>query len=153
MHSRTDFDSSACFIGMPDINTPDALSDQRPDVAGSSTILSDQQIYPIDNHATKPLLTKGLITTKGWTLSELVKKSQNFHPVNRVHFKDRDLLQTIRKHEEFGVPLIVQGFHEHEGWPADLFTLDWLSEHGKPCKTPLLMLEHDLMREYSGVCA
>ncbi|OAX38638.1 hypothetical protein K503DRAFT_691203, partial [Rhizopogon vinicolor AM-OR11-026] len=99
---------------MPDIITPNPQSKQRPDVTGS------------------PFRTKGLITTKGWTLAGLVNKAPNFHPVNRVHCRDPGLIQTIRTHENSGTPLIIQGFHEHESWPTHLFTLDWLNEHGNP---------------------
>jgi hypothetical protein len=73
-----------------------------------------------------------LISTKGWTLAQLIKKSPNFRLVDRVRFDDPMLIQTIRIHEDSGAPLIIEGFHEHDSWPTDLFTLDWLSVHGKP---------------------
>jgi hypothetical protein len=139
---------------MSDTITPGAQSDQRLDTTGSPTC-SAKQTYPhsINNHDTKHLLTKGLITTKGWTLAELVKKAPNFRPVNRVHFRNPSLMQKIRMHEDSGIPLIIEGFHEHESWPTELFTLDWLNEHGKPGKKLSLMVKPDLMREYTGAFA
>lgn len=129
---------------MPDITTPNASLEHRPNVTRSPTFSDNlKQIYPINNHAAKHPLTKGLITTKGWTLSGLVKKASNFYPVDRIHFRDPGLMQKIQTHEDSGVPLIIQGFHEHKDWPTDLFTLDWLNEHGKPGKKPSLIVEPD----------
>lgn len=122
---------------MPDITTPNVL-----DATGSPT-LGAKQTSESHNHGTNHLLTRGLITTKGWTLAGLVNKAPNFHPVHTVHFRDPGLLQEIRTHEDSGIPLIIQGFHEHESWPADLFSLDWLNEHGNPGKKLSLMVELD----------
>jgi hypothetical protein len=127
---------------MPDITTPNAQLEQRLDATGSPTF-SAKQTSESHNHGTNHLLTKGLITTKGWTLAGLVNKAPNFHLVHTVHFRDPGLLQEIRTHEDSGIPLIIQGFHEHESWPTDLFTLDWLNEHGKPGKKLSLMVELD----------
>jgi hypothetical protein len=85
-------------------------------------------------------LTKPLISTKGWTLAQLIKKSPNFVSVDRVRFDDPMMMQTIRLHEDSGAPLIIEGFHEHDSWPVDLFTLDWFGEHGNPGKVLFLII-------------
>ncbi|KAG1754589.1 hypothetical protein EDB19DRAFT_665384 [Suillus lakei] len=117
---------------MSDTTAPNSQSELRTDATRSPTFGEDaNRRHSIVNDSTRHL-TKPLISTKGWTLAQLVKKSPNFRPVDRVHFDDPMLMQTIQMHEDSGAPLIIEGFHDHEHWPADLFTLDWLSEHGKP---------------------
>ncbi|KAG1756605.1 uncharacterized protein EDB91DRAFT_1041222 [Suillus paluster] len=121
---------------MPDITAPNSQLELLPNatrspILGTDTSGRHTSTIVNDGTTTKHLLTKALITTKGWTFTELVKKAPNFRPVDRVHFEDPTLTQTIRMHEDSGNPLIIEGFHEHESWPADLFTLDWLREHGK----------------------
>ncbi|KAG1803703.1 uncharacterized protein HD556DRAFT_601948 [Suillus plorans] len=118
---------------MPNTTAPVSHSELRSDTTHSPA--SDSNPYygrhSIVNDGAR-YQTKPLISTKGWTLAQLIKKSPNFCPVDRVRFDDPMLIQTIRMYEESGAPLIIEGFHEHDSWPADLFTLDWLSEHGKP---------------------
>ncbi|KAG2157278.1 hypothetical protein DEU56DRAFT_905932 [Suillus clintonianus] len=117
---------------MSDTTASNSLPELQADATRSSTFGANAngRQYIVNDGTSH--LTKPLISTKGWTLAQLVKKSPDFHPVDRVHFDDPMLMQTIRMHEDSGTPLIIEGFHEHESWPADLFTLDWLSEHGKP---------------------
>ncbi|KAG2078143.1 hypothetical protein BDR04DRAFT_1000350, partial [Suillus decipiens] len=121
---------------MSDTTASISHSEPRSDATHSPALGSDSctsRRHSIVNDGTRYLTrAKPLITTKGWTLAQLIKKSPNFCPVHRVHFDDPMLMQTIRMHEDSGAPLIIEGFHEHDRWPADLFTLDWLSVHGKP---------------------
>ncbi|KAG1827118.1 uncharacterized protein BJ212DRAFT_31326 [Suillus subaureus] len=117
---------------MSDTTAPISHSELRSDATHSPAFCSDpHRRHSIVNDGAR-YLTKPLISTKGWTLAQLIKKSPNFCLVDRVRFDDPMLMQTIRTHEESGAPLIIEGFHEHYSWPADLFTLDWLSVHGKP---------------------
>ncbi|KAG1891191.1 hypothetical protein F4604DRAFT_398256 [Suillus subluteus] len=113
---------------MSDTTAPISHSELRLDATHGS---DPHRRHSIINDGAR-YLTKPLISTKGWTLAQLIKKSPNFRSVDRVRFDDPMLMQTIRIHEDSGAPLIIEGFHEHNSWPADLFTLDWLSVHGKP---------------------
>ncbi|KAG1832100.1 hypothetical protein EV424DRAFT_84675 [Suillus variegatus] len=127
---------------MPNTTAPVSHSELRSDTTHSPA--SDSNPYygrhSIVNDGAR-YQTKPLISTKGWTLAQLIKKSPNFCPVDRVRFDDPMLIQTIRMYEDSGAPLIIEGFHEHDSWPTDLFTLDWLSEHGKQGKALFLMIE------------
>ncbi|PPQ63092.1 hypothetical protein CVT24_005947 [Panaeolus cyanescens] len=64
------------------------------------------------------------ITTKGWTLDGLIAQSHNFVPVERVSFNSPNLLSVIQESEENGTPLVIQGFHLHDKWPKNMFTLE-----------------------------
>lgn len=71
------------------------------------------------------------ISTEGWSLEFLVSLSENFHPIERVKataLKD-DIAQAIARYEEDGIPTIIEGWHEHEQWPKEMFTLDFFREH------------------------
>lgn len=52
----------------------------------------------------------------------------SFQPVPRVSVSSSDLDNMIAKHEKCGIPLIVEGWHEHPSWSKDLFSLDYLLE-------------------------
>jgi hypothetical protein len=126
---------------MSDTTASTSHLELRSDVSHSQAFDSEPyRRHSIVNDGTR-YPSKPLISTKGWTLAQLIKKSPNFCLVDRVRFDDPMLMQTIRIHENSGAPLIIEGFHEHDSWPTDLFTLDWLSVHGKPGKALFLMIE------------
>lgn len=77
------------------------------------------------------------ITTSGWTLETLIASGPRFKPVPRISM---DLPQAetslaLHNHEESGIPLVLEGWHKHEGWPVDLFNLEWLRNHGQTRST------------------
>ena len=87
--------------------------------------------------STQPISRQNFVTTKGWTLQALLDSSQNFTEVKRVSAAapPDEILKAISQSEKEGIPLIISGFHELESWPKDnLFSADWLVEHGPPCK-------------------
>lgn len=126
---------------MSDTTAQISHAELRSDATHSPAFDADPyKRHSIVDDGTTRYLTKSLISTKGWTLEQLIKKSPNFLSVDRVRFDDPMLMQAIRLHEDSGTPLIIEGFHEHDSWPVDLFTLDWLEEHGKPGNALFLMI-------------
>ncbi|KAI6132110.1 hypothetical protein EDD16DRAFT_1775463 [Pisolithus croceorrhizus] len=49
------------------------------------------------------------ITTKGWSLNDLVESSSNFHRIDRLHYSAPSLKETMHPH-----------------WPKSLFNIEWL---------------------------
>jgi hypothetical protein len=99
------------------------------------------------------------ISTEGWTLESLVMLSENFHPIERVKATGphEDIQRAIIQYEEEGIPMIIEGWQEHEKWPKDLFTLDFFREHtpgGESSQHPLAdvlayMCRHDSCEEHA----
>ncbi|KAH7912236.1 hypothetical protein BJ138DRAFT_1084054 [Hygrophoropsis aurantiaca] len=73
---------------------------------------------------------KTFVTTKDWTLQNLVECAPHFRCIPRVSLQDPNLYKTIDYHEKEGIPLIIEGWQNHHKWPKDMFTLEWLREHG-----------------------
>ncbi|KAF8265954.1 hypothetical protein EI94DRAFT_1587226 [Lactarius quietus] len=69
------------------------------------------------------------LTSAGWTLDGLVSKGCNFVKIPRVSVSDKNLEVIIRAHESSGVPLVIEGMHEHRAWPATIFNTQWLCEN------------------------
>lgn len=64
----------------------------------------------------------------------ILRKAKNFKPVRRISVRSLQA-DIIRQHDESGEPLIIEGFHELETWPGDVFNVEWLLEnHGNECK-------------------
>lgn len=49
--------------------------------------------------------------------------------MGRVSARSDALLDIVKKHERKGIPLVIEGFHEHDKWPANMFTLEGFSGH------------------------
>lgn len=73
------------------------------------------------------------ISTDGWSLDYLLKQSNNFREIPRVHATSLDLSRRIGRFESSkeNEPLVIEGWHETPEWPSDLFTIDWLRQNGK----------------------
>lgn len=71
------------------------------------------------------------ISTKGWSLKGLLDEYDNFYPVDRISAAASNLQETLKEHEETGIPLVVEGFHELSGWPTDLFSLNGFCEYSE----------------------
>jgi hypothetical protein len=72
-----------------------------------------------------------VLTSVGWSLNGLVTRGPRFREIPRISVSDKNLDATIRKHESSGVPLVVEGMHEHQAWPATLFDIQWLRDNLK----------------------
>jgi hypothetical protein len=61
-----------------------------------------------------------------WEIDTLVKSSSNFDPVPRVSasLPPDVLLSEVRWHEEKGIPLIIEGWHERPNWNQTLFSME-----------------------------
>ncbi|KAF7338185.1 hypothetical protein MVEN_02043400 [Mycena venus] len=75
-----------------------------------------------------------ILTCKDWTLDSLISKSTNFHRVPRVRWSEtKHTARQIKRHEDAnpgGVPLVVEGLHNHPGWLRDKFTPEWFMDNG-----------------------
>ena len=69
------------------------------------------------------------LTSAGWTLDGLISKGRRFLEIPRVSVSDKNLEVIIRAHESSGVPLVIEGMHEHRAWPAAIFNTEWLCEN------------------------
>jgi hypothetical protein len=72
-----------------------------------------------------------LLTTAGWSLNGLITKGHRFREIPRISVSDKNLDATIRKHESSGLPLVVEGMHEHQAWPTAMFDIQWLRDNLK----------------------
>ena len=68
----------------------------------------------------------------GWNEESL--ESCGFKPVPRVSIRANDLSEHIASYPITGVPLVIEGVHEHPGFQQDLFTAAWYTEHGQQGK-------------------
>jgi hypothetical protein len=71
------------------------------------------------------------LTSAGWSLNELLTRGRRFREIPRVSVSDQNLELTIRQHEASGVPLVIEGMHEHETWPTATFDIQWLRDNSK----------------------
>ena len=71
------------------------------------------------------------LTSAGWSLNQLVTRGPRFREIPRVSVSDQNLEATIHQHETSGVPLVIEGMHEHETWPTATFDLQWLQDNSK----------------------
>ncbi|KAG6814509.1 hypothetical protein H0H92_000034 [Tricholoma furcatifolium] len=69
------------------------------------------------------------ISTRGWSLKDILENNKNFQPVPRYSLTDAT--QAIQAFEADGIPLIIQGLHEESKWLKKEFEPDWLLEHGQ----------------------
>ena len=74
---------------------------------------------------------KPRISTKGWSLDSLISSSPNFYAVDRVRVTSSELSQIIGDHERRGLPLVIEGFHNHKNWPTTMFTIDGFNENSE----------------------
>ena len=69
------------------------------------------------------------LTSAGWTLDGLISQGSRFLKIPRVSVSDKNLEVMIRAHEASGVPLVIEGMHEHRAWPTTIFNTHWLCEN------------------------
>lgn len=79
----------------------------------------------------KNMPAEPLLTSAGWSLNGLISQGHRFHEIPRVSVSDKNLHATIRNHESSGVPLVIEGMHEHQAWPTAMFDIQWLRDHLK----------------------
>lgn len=72
-----------------------------------------------------------LLTSAGWSLNGLIMQGHRFREIPRVSISDKNLDATIRNHESSGVPLVIEGMHEHQAWPTAMFDIQWLRDNLK----------------------
>jgi len=84
--------------------------------------------------ATQPqqkMTQEPFLTSAGWSLNQLVTRGPRFREIPRVSVSDQNLEATIHQHETSGVPLVIEGMHEHETWPTTTFDIQWLRDNSK----------------------
>jgi hypothetical protein len=82
------------------------------------------------NQIVRVEIPKPIVTTKGWSLDDLLSKSKNFHPVRRLDYSTNT--RQVRAHViDDGEPLILEGFQNHEQWVPELLCANWVRlKHG-----------------------
>jgi hypothetical protein len=71
------------------------------------------------------------LTSAGWSLNGLIMQGHRFREISRISLSDKNLDATIRKHESSGLPLVIEGVHDHQAWPAAMFDIQWLCDNLK----------------------
>lgn len=99
--------------------------------------------FHMNQQHTMEMPSKLAISTKGWQLTDIFKRSENFHPVPRVSalLSQKSLSEKIESYERGGVPLVVEGWHSHSQWPAKMFTVDNFTQSsvdGSACQSTLV---------------
>ncbi|KAG6887505.1 hypothetical protein C0995_014763 [Termitomyces sp. Mi166 len=79
-------------------------------------------------NARLPFDTHRRLSTRRWTLGELLKQGKRFSPVTRVPLKSAK--KAVINFEESGIPRIISGLHQDPSWPKDCFQPDWLEKYG-----------------------
>ncbi|KAF9013994.1 hypothetical protein BDQ17DRAFT_1231000 [Cyathus striatus] len=69
------------------------------------------------------------ITTQGWSLEDLLRRSPNFREVPRVPQYSHRLADTIKEHEAAGTPLIIEKWEKHQNWEKASFTVEHFAEN------------------------
>ncbi|KAI9446092.1 hypothetical protein H4582DRAFT_2163631 [Lactarius indigo] len=69
------------------------------------------------------------LTSAGWSTDGLISRGSRFLKIPRISVSDKNLEVIIHTHESSGVPLIIEGMHEHRAWPATIFNTQWLCEN------------------------
>ncbi|RXW18728.1 hypothetical protein EST38_g7126 [Candolleomyces aberdarensis] len=71
------------------------------------------------------------ISTKGWTYESVLQHGKRFRPIERIKATapETDIQEAIRRYEEDGIPMIIEGWHEHKKWRKDMFSLDFFQKH------------------------
>lgn len=78
-----------------------------------------------------PESPESLLTSAGWSLTGLITQGHNFREIPRVSVSDKNLDAIIRNHESSGVPLVIEGLHDHQAWPNAMFDIQWLRDNLK----------------------
>ncbi|KAI6150523.1 hypothetical protein BKA82DRAFT_122733 [Pisolithus tinctorius] len=81
------------------------------------------------------------ITTRDWSLNDIIESSPNFHRMTRLHYSAPSLRASMSQHEASGTPLIIHGWNRHPHWPKSLFNIEWLRKHGD--QNPTVRNVHD----------
>jgi hypothetical protein len=101
------------------------------------------------------------LTSRGWTLRNLVDQHENFKDVVRIsaHASSAELLDAISDHERNGTPLVIEGYHTLPDWPREQFTLEFLERCAEPRTSsfllklpPCQMLKLLLIRSFCAKC-
>jgi hypothetical protein len=109
-------------------------SKAREDLPDESTTMSGTDDLILNDmntivHPPQPI-SKSVVSSKEWTLENLLASGDRFCAVPRVSAFSDSLSSTIDKYEREGRPLIIQGWQQHSKWPNDMFHIDWFGEYG-----------------------
>lgn len=72
------------------------------------------------------------ISTRGWSVESLLELGKgNFEEVERVSVRKMDplrIVETVRRYEERGCPLILEEWHLRKEWEESILNVDYLVE-------------------------
>ncbi|KAH9066292.1 hypothetical protein EDB87DRAFT_1732683 [Lactarius vividus] len=69
------------------------------------------------------------LSSAGWSMDGLISRGSRFLKIPRISISDKNLEVIIHTHESLGVPLVIEGMHEHRAWPTTIFNTQWLCEN------------------------
>ena len=88
------------------------------------------------------------ISTKGWTLENVLAKGSNFLPIPTVDvtsLQAAEIERLVQKHENSGIPLLMTGLHRRVSWDSHKFSPEWLRDvEGASCTYSLSQLRYPL---------
>lgn len=70
-----------------------------------------------------------MISSKGWSVEWLLKRSETFKLARRVSCTVDDLDNVIEQYEESDVPLVIGGWHQTSQWPKKVFNMDFCRQY------------------------
>ena len=127
--------------GAPPPTRSHTASATFPPESGTTTPLSSTRVHNATTTRMEYVVedaprSKSSVSSKDWTVDALLQHgppTRSFKKVARISITESlpKLRSAIEFHERSGKPLIIEGLHNHENWPKDIFTVDWFREHGQ----------------------
>lgn len=92
--------------------------------------MAEPVIISLDAHQSPPR-TQVAVAASPKTPPSRPGPSSNFKEIKRVSalLPKEELSKIIRKFEDLGIPLIVEGFHNLPDWKPETLSPEWLVEH------------------------
>jgi hypothetical protein len=71
------------------------------------------------------------ISTTGWSLEYILAYGSRFRAIERVDASSprADIERAVKRYEEEGIPMVIEGWHKRKEWPQELFSLDFFQKN------------------------
>ena len=91
--------------------------------------------------------SKRFVSSKDWTLENLMAQNPQFRQVQRVSSLEPDRVATaLMDHERLGIPVIIEHLNRNPKWPKDMFNVDWLLKKYGSEGTQSIQFAIDILR-------
>jgi hypothetical protein len=125
--------------GAPPPNRSHTAPATVPPESGTTTPLSSTRVHNATTTSRMEYVvedaprSKIFVSSKGWTVDALLQQGPSFKKVARISITEPlpKLRSAIEFYERSGRPLIIEGWHNHQNWPKDIFTVDWFRDNGQ----------------------